>query len=166
MRMLYYLLLLLVIAVIGFIIVSTFNPTILDDAPETTLEKKEELVEEDILLKSLAVPAAIAVKEVTKPKPKKVVEPKPKPKPKPKKVYNGQLIYSNQCKLCHGNDKRFAQKFSDKKLRELFGKDGKKLAEIHEKSRVFKLTSKYFKDKIYKDQADSLRNYLIKIGKN
>ena len=110
-------------------------------------------------------PKKIALAPISKPKkiePKKVSTTSPKPsKQKPGSIEDGKKTYLKKCKLCHGKIETFVQKYNADKLQKIFVNDGERLRLAHEKSRVSKLTSKFYKSKDYSQQVNSLKEFVM-----
>ena len=86
---------------------------------------------------------------------------KPKPKPIVKKIYDGKVLYMKRCKLCHGDEKVFINKFSKNKWNKVFNNNSKILLKVHDKNSVLKVTNNYFKTKEYKLEVESLKKYIL-----
>lgn len=159
MKILHYVLILLIFIVIAISSIFLYNPTLINYEAKVSI-KKQKNSNDDEVLKLLEDIANNEKKIYTKPKPKL------QPKPIVEKNYNAKILYMKQCKLCHGNEEAFANKFSRYKWGEIFENDGKELSDIHERSSVSDFTNKYFKTKEYKLQVQSLSKYIISYSKD
>ncbi|QOY55671.1 hypothetical protein HUE87_05450 [Candidatus Sulfurimonas marisnigri] len=73
----------------------------------------------------------------------------------------GENIYSNRCRLCHGKSESFIVKYTAQRWRELLADDGKIINSVHEKTRVSKLTQRFYKSKNYSTQFASLKDFIF-----
>lgn len=74
---------------------------------------------------------------------------------------DGENIYSNRCRLCHGKSESLIEKYSTDRWRELLANDGSSLNSVHEKTMVSKLTQSFYKSKNYSTQFASLKDFII-----
>ncbi|QOY51023.1 hypothetical protein [Candidatus Sulfurimonas baltica] len=74
---------------------------------------------------------------------------------------DGENIYSNRCRLCHGKSESLIEKYTAERWRELLANDGSSLNSVHEKTMVSKLTQSFYKSKNYSAQFASLKDFII-----
>ena len=90
-------------------------------------------------------------------------------------LYKGQRIYAKKCMTCHKTGEAFIAKKTKRQWKKLMKKKGKKLANLHLKSKKFKKykkvkkykkAKKYFKGKKFTKKSKHLRQFLIEYAKD
>jgi len=88
-----------------------------------------------------------------------------------KSSFNGQIVYLNECRVCHKSSDIFLDKYTVAQWKNFLDKDGTTLANIHLNKKKYYVASKddvvkdshsYFKSKNYKDKYKILENFIIK----
>ncbi|MCF6341133.1 MAG: hypothetical protein L3J10_10370 [Sulfurimonas sp.] len=164
MKILHSVLLLLIIIVIAISSILLYNQTLIKDKQKITLNTKESN-DEEAVLKSLQnivedeKKEAIAKVEREIKAKQKVIN---KQKPIAKKIFDGKVLYMKRCRLCHGDEKIFINKFSKDKWNKVFNNNSKILLKVHDKKSVSKVTNNYFKTKEYELEVDSLIKYILR----
>ena len=79
--------------------------------------------------------------------------------------YKGQRIYSKRCVKCHGRQD-FIESKKKRDWKRLMKHKGKKLAELHLKSKKAKKSWKYFKSKRFQRKAKHLKDFLVEYAKD
>ena len=83
-------------------------------------------------------------------------------------VYKGQRVFVKKCVKCHKAGQQFIAKKKNKQWKKLMKKKGKKLAQIHIKSKKKKAkkSKKYFKSRRYKKKSKHLKQFLMEYAKD
>lgn len=81
-------------------------------------------------------------------------------------VYKGQIVFVENCVLCHANAEEFVTKHTKSNYEKWMNKKGKPLADIHLKSEKAKKSHEYFKSSIYTKKSKHLREFLIEYAKD
>ena len=79
--------------------------------------------------------------------------------------YKGQRVFSKRCVKCHGRQD-FIESKTKKQWKKLLRKKGKKLIEIHLKSKKAKKSWKYFKSKRFERKSKHLKDFLVEYAKD
>ena len=79
--------------------------------------------------------------------------------------YKGQRVFSKHCVKCHGRQE-FIESKTQREWKKLMRNKGKKLVEIHLKSKKAKKSWKYFKSKRFQKKAKHLRDFLVEYAKD
>lgn len=79
--------------------------------------------------------------------------------------YKGQRVYSKRCVKCHGRQK-FIESKTKREWKKLMSHKGKKLAEIHLKSKKAKKSWRYFKSRRFQRKARHLKDFLVEYAKD
>ena len=83
-------------------------------------------------------------------------------------VYKGQRVFVKKCVKCHKAGQQFVATKKKRTWKKLMKKKGKKLAQIHLKSkdRKAKKSKKYFKSRRYKKKSKHLKQFLMEYAKD
>ena len=80
-------------------------------------------------------------------------------------AYKGQRVFSKHCVKCHGRQD-FIESKTRKQWKKLMRQKGKRLIEIHLKSKKAKKSWRYFKSSKFKRKARHLRDFLVEYAKD
>ena len=80
-------------------------------------------------------------------------------------MQRGKDVYYKSCRLCHGDSRGFVIIYTKKRWNKLLKNRGKKLSSIHSRSRVSRLTDKYFNSARYTRNFEFFKEFILNSSK-